>query len=161
MPGVPISEGQAPAGRRERSSKHKRRMLIHRIVLSALIIALSTWLAAAAQSPSSGIAERVLLLLLAVLLPLHLIFWQLEGIKLLDRARKVARPLAVAVAYVALACSPMVLYPLGAIAVLVALVSGGGAATPALAVSGLLMLSPIFALVIIALMFMASGYKGG
>lgn len=154
-------DGPAPPGRRERSAKHKWRMLIHRTILSALIIALSTWLAAAAQSPTSGIVERVLLLVLAVLLPLHLIFWQLEGIRLLDRARKFPRPVAIVIAYTALACSPMALYPLGAIAIVMALVSGGGAATPALAVSGLLMLSPIFAIVIIALMFMASGYKGG
>ena len=176
MPGVPITDGPISGGpatdgpvsepprphlRPERLAKHKRRLLVRRIVLSALIVGLSTWLAAAAQSPTSGLVERLLLWLLAVLLPLHLVFWQLDGIRLLDRGRGLPKPLKIVIAYTALGSSPMVLYPLGAIAIVVALVSGGGAATPALAVSGLLMLSPIFAIVIIALMFMASGYKGG
>jgi hypothetical protein len=55
----------------------------------------------------------------------------------------------------------MVLYPLGALAVLVAMLTGGGAAAPALTVAGLLMLSPIFAILLVALMFILSGYKGG
>ena len=100
------------------------------------------------------------MLLIAVLLPLHLVLWQLGGIKLLDRTRGWPRPVLAAVALAALAASPMVLYPLGLIAIAVALFSGG-AAGPALAVTGGLMLSPIIALLVIALMFVLGGYKGG
>jgi hypothetical protein len=57
-----------------------------------------------------------------------------------------------AIAYAGLASSPLTLYPLGLLAVIVALFSGG-AAGPALAVSGLLMLSPILAILGIGLMF--------
>ena len=154
----PLADQARPRGP---SPKHRRRLLATRLILSAVIVGLSVWLAGAAQSPSSSLIESALLLLLAALLPIHLFFWQLGGIKLLDRARRLPRPLAIVIAYAALASSPMVLYPLGALAVVVALFAGGGAATPALAVSGLLMLSPIFLIVGIGLLFVLSGYKGG
>ena len=82
------------------------------------------------------------------------------GIKLLDRSKTLPKPMRTFVALSALAASPMVLYPLGLIAVAVALFSGG-AAGPALAVTGGLMLSPIIAMLAIALLFVLSGYKGG
>ena len=152
-------EAQRP--RRPVSPGHARRLLIHRLVLSALILGLSVWLVGAAQSATSGPIERALMYLIAVLLPVHLLVFQLEGVRLLDRIRDWPKPLIKAVALLMLAASPMALYPLGAIAVLVAIFSGGGAAAPALTVTGLLMLSPIFALLLIALMFALSGYKGG
>ena len=144
--------------RRPVSQRHARRLLIFRLILSALILGLSAWLVAAARAPSSGPVEQIFLLVIAVLLPLHLVMWQLGGFRILDR---LPRRLKAPVALIALAASPMVLYPLGALAVLVAIFSGGGAAAPALTVTGLLMLSPIFALVLIAILFALSGYKGG
>ncbi|MFL6735320.1 MAG: hypothetical protein ACJ8EY_11590 [Sphingomicrobium sp.] len=156
MSGLPVVE-EGPAPRRAGpSAAHKRRLLVRRVILSGLILALTMWLIGAAQAESSGPVERILLRVLAALLPIHLFFWQLEGIRLIDRARKLAKPLAIAVAYLALASSPMVLYPLGLLAVVVSLFGGGGAAAPALAVTGTLMLSPIIAIILIALMFMTS-----
>jgi hypothetical protein len=160
MPGLPVKPA-TPRARRPVSPAHKRRLLITRLILSALILGLTAWLIAAARSPSSGPLERALLWLIAVLLPIHLVMFQLNGIMLLDRLPRRPRQLKAAVALIALAASPMVLYPLGAIAVLVAIFSGGGAAAPALTVTGLLMLSPILALLLIAVMFALSGYKGG
>jgi hypothetical protein len=117
-------------------------LTVRRVILSALILALAAWLVRAAMAPSSGPVERVLLLLLAILLPLHLVFFHLGGTRLLELMRGWPRPFQAVVAYVALAASPMVLYPLGLIALAVSLFAGG-AATPALAVAGGLMLAPI------------------
>lgn len=103
---------------------------------------------------------RALMWLVAALLPLHLFFWQLGGINLIDRFPAAPRQAKAAVALIALGASPMVLYPLGLLAVAASFFAGG-AATPALAVSGVLLLSPIIAIVLIALMFILSGRKGG
>jgi hypothetical protein len=162
MFGVPITGlSVEPRLPRTPSPTHRRRSLIHRTVLSILILSLSAWLVNASLAASSGPIERALMLLIAVLLPIHLVMWQLDGIKLLDRLPHWPRQLKGVVALIALAAGPMVLYPLGAIAVLVAIFSGGGAAAPALTVTGLLMLSPIFAIILVALMFALSRYKGG
>jgi hypothetical protein len=131
-------------------------LLIFRIVLCAVVAALAAWLLQAARAPSSGVVERVLLLVLAVLLPVHLVLWQLGGIRLLDRLPQLRGSLAL----LALAASPIVLYPLGLVAIAVS-VFAGGTASPALALTGTLMLSPIIALVLIALMFILGRYKGG
>src|SRR4051794_8674757 len=131
MPGLPITDD-----RQQLAERHAQRLRGRRIVLAVVAVMLSGWLAGAAQSPSSGLIERILLLAIAVMIPLHVMFWQL-GFGVLDRATRWPRPLALPIALLALATSPMVLYPLGAIAVLVSLFAGGGAATPALAVSGL------------------------
>ena len=161
MSGLPVGETAAQRPRRPVPPGHARRLLINRTILSVLILGLTAWLAAAALAPSSGPVERFFLILIATLLPIHLVMWQLGGINILDRMPRWPRKAKAAVALVALAAGPMVLYPLGAIAVLVAIFSGGGAAAPALTVTGLLMLSPIIAMVVIALMFALSGYKGG
>jgi hypothetical protein len=140
---------------------HARRLRNRRIIVSALIVGLTLWLAGAALAHSSGPIEKALLLLMATLLPIHLVMWQLGGMNHLNQARGSPRALQVAVALIALGSSPLVIYPVGALAVLVAIFSGGGAAAPALTVTGLLMLSPIILLLLIALLFVASGYKGG
>lgn len=159
-PGLPVT-GMSSVMPREVSPKHRRRLLIHRTILSALIFGLSVWLVGAAQSPTSGPIERALMLVIAVLLPIHLVMWQLGGVRLLERMRSWPKPLVKVIALLLLAASPMVLYPLGAIAVLVAIFSGGGAAAPALTVTGLLMLSPILLMLVIALMFIVHGRKRG
>jgi hypothetical protein len=92
---------------------------------------------------------------------LHVFVWQLGGHHLLDNGVKIPRKLKGALALVMLGVSPMVLYPLGLIALLVSFFVGGGAAAPALAVTGLVLLSPIIMLLGIALMFALHGYKGG
>jgi hypothetical protein len=162
MSGVPVIEPSLDQPRRRTvSPKHRRRLQIHRAILSLLILGLSVWLVGAAQSATSGPIERALMYLIAVLLPVHLVVFQLEGVRLLDRIRDWPKPLIKTIALLMLAASPMVLYPLGVIALLVAIFSGGGAAGPVLTVTGLLMLSPIIVLILIALMFIASGYKGG
>ena len=161
MSGVSVTGAREAPFRTAAAARHQRRLAVRRVIVSVLIVGLSIWLAGAAQAPGTGLVQRVLLLVIAALLPLHLFFWQLGGIKLVDAAKRVAKPLAILLVFLALGTSPLVLYPLGLVAVLVALATGGGAATPALAVSGLLMLSPIILILAIALMFMASGYKGG
>jgi hypothetical protein len=153
--------GSSQPEREERAVKHRRRLRIRQVILSALILSLAGWLVIAARSPSSGPIERILLILIAIVVVIHLVVWQLDGVRLLSRMRGWPKAIATPVALLMLAASPMVLYPLGALAVLVAILSGGGAAAPALTVAGLLMLSPIFAILLIALMFILSGYKGG
>ena len=147
-----------PPVRRGPSPQHRRRQRVFRLLFSALVLGLSAWLVSAALSPSSGWVERPLLLLIAVLLPLHLVFFHLNGIKVLDRIRGWPRPLKSIVAIVALAASPMLLYPLGLIAIGVSLFAGD-AATPALAVTGGLMLSPIIAIVLLGVMFALGRHK--
>ncbi len=90
----------------------------------------------------------------------HVVVFQLEGLHLFDRIRTWPRPLAVPAALLAMAATPMVLYPLGLLALGVALVAGPPAA-PALAVSGLLVLSPLIAIAVIALMVVVGRHKGG
>ncbi len=141
------------------SPKHRRRLLLFRLALCVVVAALVSWLVGAARAPSSGVLERGLLWLLAALLPVHLVLWQLGGISLLDRVPG-RRRLKAAVALVALAASPMVLYPLGLVAVALSLFAGG-TASPALAVTGTLVLSPLLALGLIAAMFILGRYKGG
>lgn len=159
MPRLPV-DGQEvlPPERPGRSPRHRRRQLRFRLVLSVLILGLSAWLVGAALSPTSGWLERPLLLLIAALLPLHLWFYHLNGTAVLHRMRGWPRPIQGAVAMVALAASPMLLYPLGLMAIAVSLFAGD-AATPALAVTGLLMLSPIIAIVLLGLMFALSRHK--
>jgi hypothetical protein len=155
MPRLPVDgqeilppEGERESGQRwprrpiKASPRPPRRLTVRRTILSALILSLAAWLVSAANAPSSGPIERILLLLLAVLLPLHLVFFQLDGMRLLERTRGWPRALRAAALCLALAASPMVLYPLGLIAIAVSLFAGG-AATPALAVAGGLMLAPI------------------
>ena len=145
----------------ERQAKHWRRLRIRQVIVSALILILAGWLVLAARSPSSGPIERTLLILIATVVVVHLLVWQLDGARLLSRMRNWPKAIVTPVALLMLASSPMVIYPLGALAVLAAMLSGGGAAAPALTAAGLLMLSPIFAILLIALMFVLSGYKGG
>jgi hypothetical protein len=133
---------------------------VRRFIMCVLAAVLTAWLLGVAMSPSTGLVQRVLLLAIAVLIPIHVVMWQLEGSRLLGRMRGWPRPVAVSVALVALAASPMVLYPLGLIAVAVSLFSGGASA-PALAVSGVLLLSPLILLFLIAMMFVIGGHKGG
>ena len=121
--------------------------------MSLLVAALTAWLAGAALSPQTATLPRVLLLALAVLLPLHLVLWHLGGIKLIDELRSWPKPLQMPLVFLGLGTSPIVLYPLGLLALLVALFSGD-VAGPALAVTGVVMLSPIIAIVGIAVMFM-------
>jgi hypothetical protein len=144
----------------DRASRHARKLRVRRIIVVAIAAVLTIWLASAAQSPASGPIERVLLLAIALLVPLHVVAFQLDGYRILDR-KGIPRRLRGALAVLMLCASPMVLYPLGLIALLVSLFSGGGAAAPALAVSGLVLLSPIILLLAIALMFALHGYKGG
>jgi hypothetical protein len=159
MPRLPVEQEILPAvGRRQVSPQHRRRRAIGRAVVSVIILSLTAWVAGAALAPSTGPIARVLLLVIAVLLPLHLVFWQLNGMRVLDRMKGWPRPTRASVAMVGLAASPMTLYPLGLLAVVVALFSGG-VATPALAVTGVLMLSPILAIVVLGLMFTVSRHR--
>jgi hypothetical protein len=134
--------------------------MITRVIMAVIIMALTVWLVGAARSPGITPGTQVLLAVLAVILPLHLILWQLGGVKLLDRMRSWPKPIIAAATLLMLASSPMVLYPLGLLAVVLAAFAGG-IAGPALAVTGTVMLLPIFLLVGIALLFVISGYKGG
>jgi CheY-like chemotaxis protein len=163
MPGVSVKPKSVgiPLDREAQAAAWASRLRVRRVIVSALVIVLSAWLANAALSPSSGLVEQFVLLLMAVLLPLHLVFFQLDGIRILDRIRHWPKPFKLTLVLLAMAASPLVLYPVGLIAILVAIFAGGGAAAPALAVTGTLMLSPIIAIFVIALMFMLSGYKGG
>jgi hypothetical protein len=155
VPRLPVGDESAAAGRKAR---HARKIAFRRVLLSLVVLALAAWLVAAANAPGTALPIRALLLLIATLLPIHLLFWQWEGTKRIGGSSW-PRPLKVTMMLVALAASPMVLYPLGLIAVGASLFAGGSA-TPALAVSGGLMLSPLILLFLIALMFVLGRRKG-
>jgi hypothetical protein len=146
--------------RAERPARPTRRLRVRRVVVVLLAAALTAWLVGAARAPSTGAVERPLLWLLAVLLPVHVLAFQLDGIRWLTSSSRLPPKLRAAAALVALCASPMVLYPLGLLALAMSLVAGG-TASPALAVTGLVMLLPIIAIGVIALMFIAGRYKGG
>ena len=160
MPCLSVRQRLPRPDREAQASAWAKRLRVRRFILCVLASILTAWLVGAAMSPSAGMVQRVLLWAIAVLVLIHVVMWQLEGIKLLDRMRGWPKPATASVALIALAASPMVLYPLGLIALAVSLFSGGASA-PALAVSGVLLLSPIILLFLIAMMFVIGGHKRG
>lgn len=160
MPRLPVDAAERDRAKAERQARHAQRLRVRRVILVLLAAALTAWLIGAARQPSSGPVERGLLWLLAILLPIHVLAFQLDGIRWLTASPRLPQKLRAAAALIALCASPMVLYPLGLLAIAVSLFSGG-AASPALAVTGLVLLLPIIAIGVILLMFIAGGYKGG
>jgi hypothetical protein len=136
----------------DREAKHKRRLRARRAILALCTAALVAWLVASALSPEIDFAARFLLFLLAALVGLHVVFWQLSGHSWWSR---LPRPMDRVLTLLALATAPVVLYPVGMIAV-VAAFSIGGAAWPALATAGALILSPIVAIVLLGVAFALS-----
>ena len=111
------------------------------------------------MAPATGPIAGGLMVLIAFLLPIHLVLWRLGGIRLLQRMQQWPRPVRASFGLLAMAASPMVLYPLGLLAVIVALVTDGGAGS-ALAVAGGLMILPVIAIFAVGLLFALSRTKG-
>lgn len=140
------------AARRASAGATQRRL---RLVLLALGGLLCAWLFAAAGNPQSSGFQRALLLGNAVVLTIHLVFWQIELINKLDRLPKALRGYA---ALVALIGSPMVIYPLGLFTLVFVALFGSGIGAAALGVAGTVMLLPIAAIVLIGVLFALHGW---
>ena len=127
-------------------ARRRKRKVVAVILMTGLAAAM-LWTAAGAAS----LVDKLLLGLGGVVLAGYVVFWELRSDR---RNRHPALLLA------ALACSPLVIYPLGAIIALRFLVfpSDGASQTVGIA-SGLLFLSPIFLLLLIASMFVLGRYR--
>jgi hypothetical protein len=149
---------EAAPGRPHRSGQHKPRRPF-RVVLASIVVVLAAWLITTSMAPATGLFTRGLMLLIACLLLVHLVLWQFGAISVVERVKRWPRPLAVAFGLLAMASSPMAIYPLGLLAVVVALITGGTAGS-ALGVAGGLMILPVVAIFAIGLLFALSRHKG-